>query len=1590
VIESTGQADPHAQVRAALASARRQLLDLTFRNRFLHQRLLRARGVQVEGDNAVRVARLLLERDVPLSFITRESAERRRAMRLEAEGAADAADAGVDPATLPLRHALDERVLVAAHDRDDLERRLIATRRTAQTLVEERGVNTLFVALGTLHWTEAEASAVERVAPLFLVPVTLELAGVAHGARLRFDGEDPQGNPTLRERLAHDGVDLPLPGDDEDLAGYLHRVEVAVAGRDGWRVDRSHVSLGFYSFTRYLMYLDLDEARWPDPEAVVAHPVVGAALARGFEREPALLDPELRLDDQSAYARLQHVLEADGSQAQAIVEALERTALVVQGPPGTGKSQTIANLLAEALGRGQRVLFVAEKKAALDVVKRRLDAVGLGDAALELHSYKATRAAVVADLKRTTLLGRPRVADASAERARLARARDALNAYVDALHAPIGATGESPYRLIGRAAAAPDLAPIEPATVGIDASPERDPATLEPLFAYARAVEVWAAEEGEPGEHPFRHVRLETVSPVLERRVHDAVDAALDALEALDAALEPLLARPFADAPPTLAAARARLEATRALRSLLAAGVRVDLSAPGWTSGHDALRQAAAAAGEAASIRAAAAATIDPSAWSDLAADEAGLEALRADLTRRGDVIYRWFDARHRRALAEVRGWLRRGAPRSRAAAVAALDPLSEHARCVARFTAFSGAWRSALPRYADLATAAEVAAGVHAFATAIGRSNAQVDPNGATALGALGDGVLEPALARAEEAVATALARVGEVIAVAALDVGAAFPGARDAGDLALADARASWKRWRLEPRRIAAGARWRRLCREAEAAGADGLAAALQAGDERAHRLAQRLRRGIEDAWLEHAQRERPALGAFDARAHDATVAEFASLDAARAGVHRALLAAAHHEGLPQMHGHGQVGVLLQEFNKRRRHRSVRRLMEEAGDAVQAIKPLFLMSPLSVATFLPPGRLDFDLVVFDEASQVRPADALGALLRARRAVVVGDDRQLPPTTFFDALLEDSDPDDEAVIADVESVLGLFGARGAPQAWLAWHYRSRHESLIAVSNREFYDGRLMLFPSPDVDRSDAGVVLRHLSDAVYDRGRSRTNAVEARAVAEAVRSHAKARPERTLGVATFASPQAEAIEREVDRLASDDPALQAFLQSHPLEPFFVKPLETVQGDERDEIIVSVGYGRDAEGRLTYQFGPLNQAGGERRLNVLVTRARWRTTVFSGVTDDDLDPARCTSFGLRALRTYLAFARTGVLERTDTDVPDDESPFEDAVARALEARGHLVRRQVGQAGCFVDLALADPSRPGRMLLGIECDGATYRAARAARDRDRLRQGVLEGLGWTIHRIWSTDWWRDAEGCLARVEAAFAAAVVRATAAGAQSRGRSTAPAPPAGLPLRAVDRESSRLWDDDVLRFAPYRRATLAPIAFDGATLARAPTADVVAWLERVVEVEGPVHVEDAFRRVMEASPAARMGSRIRERLEHGLSAGLRAGRFARIGDALVAADFDELACEPRDRSELDPRERDFARVPLIELDAAIATVARASHGIAVDDVASAVVRLLGFGRATEGVQATVAARIERLLEQGALVRGARGEVRSP
>ena len=720
---------------------------------------------------------------------------------------------------------------------------------------------------------------------------------------------------------------------------------------------------------------------------------------------------------------------------------------------------------------------------------------------------------------------------------------------------------------------------------------------------------------------------------------------------------------------------------------------------------------------------------------------------------------------------------------------------------------------------------------------------------------------------------------------------------------------------------------------------------------------------------ALITTAFRDNPSLAEFDGGSHQNLIERFRQLDLDLFQHNRALVAEAHWRRLPRGQGGGQIAVLRHEFEKKRRHLPLRRLMTEAGNAIQQIKPVFMMSPLSIAKFIPPGSVRFDLVIFDEASQVRPVDALGAIVRAGQAVVVGDTRQLPPTSFFDRMAdEDADATETTATADLESVLGMFCACGAPERMLRWHYRSRHESLIAVSNHEFYDNRLILFPSPDAQREETGLHFRPDTGTRYERGTGkRFNAGEASIVADAVMEHAPRRPNRTLGVAAFSLPQARRIEDEVELRRRADPSTETFFADHPEEPFFVKNLENVQGDERDVILISVGYGRIEGGYMPMNFGPLNQEGGERRLNVLITRARRRLEVYSNFVADDLDLARTKARGVAALKTFLRYAETGTLDVPNASGRGADSPFEEAVADELRARGHRVDHQVGSAGFFIDLAVVDPRRPGRYLLGIECDGATYHSARSARDRDRLRQQVLEDLGWTIHRIWSTDWFMHPQREIEKV-----ADAIRRAAAAVRRPGRVAKPAPSA--PVQRTDDEASMVGRDE--RGRPYRLAT--PSLQPGFLMNSNEVADevVLERIRQVVHVEGPIHLEETALRLANAAGLQRAGARIRSRVKGLAQRAATKGLLRKKGEFLWRVEPEGLEFRRRD-GQLPGRLRKPEMIAPEEIGAALQCAVRLSFGIDKDDAIMEASRLFGFQRVGKEIRARFQAVLRDLVATG-------------
>lgn len=569
---------------------------------------------------------------------------------------------------------------------------------------------------------------------------------------------------------------------------------------------------------------------------------------------------------------------------------------------------------------------------------------------------------------------------------------------------------------------------------------------------------------------------------------------------------------------------------------------------------------------------------------------------------------------------------------------------------------------------------------------------------------------------------------------------------------------------------RRLNVWCAWVGISREAREAGLGTLVAALEAGAVAHDQTVQALRTA-HACWLAPILIDaRPALKRFSAVRHEDLIRTFRELDRELAELSAAYIRAKlstcgpAQDGGAASKGHG---VLTHELQKRTRLKPVRQLVADMGEALTALTPCLMMSPLSVAQFLPAGMQLFDLVVFDEASQITVPDAIGAIARGKHCIVVGDPKQMPPTRFFERGAED---DENEETRDLESILDEALAARVPHYRLTGHYRSRHESLICFSNHAYYQGSLVTYPAADT--RETAVTFRRI-DGVYAKGRSRTNEIEAKAVvAEVVRRlRDLKRNHLSIGVVTLNAEQQRLVEDLLDHERRADPELERFFrasdattQSDRAEPVFVKNLETVQGDQRDVILLSVGFGPTEPGAkaMSMNFGPLNRQGGERRLNVAITRATTEVVVFASFESSMIDLGRTSAEAIKDLKHYLDFAARGPVALGEAiralGTNDYDSDFEMAVAERLRGLGWTVRTQIGVSRYRIDLGVVHPDAAGRFLAGVECDGATYHSAPSARDRDRIRHIVLEQLGWKLFRIWSTDFFLDEETSVARLDA----------------------------------------------------------------------------------------------------------------------------------------------------------------------------------------------------------------------------------------
>jgi hypothetical protein len=666
------------------------------------------------------------------------------------------------------------------------------------------------------------------------------------------------------------------------------------------------------------------------------------------------------------------------------------------------------------------------------------------------------------------------------------------------------------------------------------------------------------------------------------------------------------------------------------------------------------------------------------------------------------------------------------------------------------------------------------------------------------------------------------------------------------------------------------------------------------------------------------------------------------------------------------------GAAAVVRREAEKLRRHKPIRVLLEEAGSIATAVKPCFMMSPLSVSSFLPP-RLRFDVVVFDEASQVRPSDAINCIYRGNQLIVAGDQKQLPPTSFFELGLDAGDDWSEELPDDFESILDLSKASGSLTSIpLRWHYRSQHEDLITFSNYSFYDGRLITFPGSNAGSGDLGVEL-YFVPGVYRRGGPRDNPVEAEKVMERVLHHTRNHPDLSVGVVAFSEAQATTIEAAWDKWRGAHREIPSLTSEDPLNAPFVKNLETVQGDERDIIVFSIGYGPDELGRFLMNFGPINAPGGQRRLNVAITRARRRVEVVTSVSAADFRDT-ASSEGVRHLRRFLDFAA-----RTENKVAalgmelgaserDCESPFEEEVARVIRSWGYEVEPQVGCANYRVDLGVRHPTHPGVFVVGVECDGAMYHSSRVARDRDRLRAEVLRRLGWNLHRLWGPAWYRNRRAEEARLKAVIEAAIQ--TGPGGCGGGHASAVASlvPLTTEPEQVDFESVPLWT------CSYEVANPEPPSAKAAMHEESAERDLQRMIREVVGIEGPIHREVLIRRVREAWGVYRAGSRIREAFDRALNGLRKSDGVTRDRHGFYVRAGSEVNAVRIPKPGVPGSARKVEEVHPLELELALLNLVTDARSAGREELLVLAARLFGWERVGSEIAASLNAVVTRLL----------------
>jgi len=1270
-----------------------------------------------------------------------------------------------DPIVDLLKHELSQKKLRSYFTENELSKALTKLYRSSRLSLEENGANTLYLAIGFLKWYESSKSELPRYAPLLLLPVEIIRKSAQKGFIIRSREEETLMNITLLEMLRQDfGIvisgleELPRDESGVDVQRIFNIVRKGIMSQPRWDVEE-HAFLGIFSFNKFIMWNDIHH----NAEKLKENKIVASLISGKIEWDAEESLTEMTNPDKTYLpSEIALPISADSSQLEAIFAAVKDKSFILHGPPGTGKSQTITNIIANALYQGKKVLFVAEKMAALSVVQKRLTDIGLDPFCLELHSNKAKKSTVLEQLQKTTeVIKKTSPLEYQTEAERLHVLRNELNDYVEALHKKhhFGYSLFDCFTGYAQLNDTPDKITLDEKIII-----ESDESKIDELFELVEELQATGTICGHPFNHPLTEIQTTSYSQQLRANAYELISNYIDLLAELKQNREKVLSLLKID---SLFSTRKQDDAQcETVNEIL---VLSDTPAQIWTcknventlgniidiSGHGRTRD-----------------NLRDELLEDFNKNILTFDAESA-LTNWNRVSEKWFIPKFlgQQKIANALKPFSKTGKIKKQEILSVLEKiihcqeeqkvLDKNTEMLSRMLEFL--WKNGNCDWKKVIQICEAVIKIHqAVLTITGdvskskmvRSNLSTDfSEGAQTYISINGKYLQ-SYKESFEKVKDFENKLSE-----SLEINFSDNGNQSQDWITVWNQKAlNWQQ-NIDDLRDWSG--WNLSVQKVLKADLNPVVQAYQQGELKNEEVLDSFKKAIFRQCSEHIISNEPQLSTFNGKLFENKIRKFRKKSRYFEELTKAELFAKLASDIPSFTREAakssEIGILQRAIRSKGRGMSLRRLFDLIPNLLPRMCPCMLMSPISVAQYFEIDQTKFDLIVFDEASQMPTSEAVGAIARGKNVIVVGDPKQMPPTSFFSTNNFD---EENAEKEDLESILDDCLALSIPSKHLLWHYRSKHESLIAFSNSNYYDNKLMTFPSPD----DIATKVSNIDvPGYYDRGKTRQNKFEAAAITEEV-IRMLADPElskRSIGIVTFSSAQQNLIEDLLNEAFKQRPELE-LIAMESNEPIFIKNLENVQGDERDIILFSMGYGPDKNGNISLNFGPLNREGGWRRLNVAVSRARYEMKVFSTLRSDQIDITRTSSEGVAGIKAFLEYSEKGkkVLTQTKHFLKRKTNFFENHIAEELRKFGYDVQTNIGCSGYRIDVGVVNPENTSEYILGILTDGNNYRSAKTAKDREMVRMQVLQLLGWNIYKLWSPDWWDNPRKILQEIKDAI--------------------------------------------------------------------------------------------------------------------------------------------------------------------------------------------------------------------------------------